>query len=139
MSERYYINCPLFPGRVELEGPEAHHLAGVSRVRVGDQVCLFNGDGHEYPARVIEAGRRHVLLDVLRVESPNRELGFHLEVAAPLPKGDRAQFLLEKLTELGVTHFVPLQTQRSVVHPRESKLETAAWRSIGVPVGTAPW
>src|SRR5262249_9616381 len=49
-----------------------------------------------------------------------------LELAAPLPKGDRAQFLLEKLTELGVTTFVPLQTKRSIVQPREAKLEKLA-------------
>jgi 16S rRNA (uracil1498-N3)-methyltransferase len=44
-----------------------------------------------------------------------------LRVAAPLPKGDRAHFLLEKLTELGVTSFIPLRTRRSVVHPGEGK------------------
>ena len=123
MSERYYVKCPLQPGTVELEGPEARHLAAVCRVRAGDRVCLFNGDGREYPAEVVMVGKRSVSLRVLAVENPNRELGFRLEVAAPLPKGDRAQFLLEKLTELGVTHFVPLRTQRSVVHPRETKLE----------------
>ena len=51
------------------------------------------------------------------------ELSDRLEVAAPLPKGDRAQFLVEKLTELGVTSFVPLKTARSVVEPREAKRE----------------
>ena len=39
-----------------------------------------------------------------------RELPFRLEIAAPLPKGDRAQFLIEKLTELGVAAFTPLRT-----------------------------
>jgi 16S rRNA (uracil1498-N3)-methyltransferase len=53
----------------------------------------------------------------------SRELPFRLEVAAPLPKGDRSTFLIEKLTELGVTSFVPLACARSVVHPREGKLE----------------
>jgi 16S rRNA (uracil1498-N3)-methyltransferase len=56
-------------------------------------------------------------------EHPQREVGFRLEVASPLPKGDRAQFLVEKLTELGVTSFVPLETQRSVIEPRETKQE----------------
>jgi 16S rRNA (uracil1498-N3)-methyltransferase len=50
-------------------------------------------------------------------------LSFRLDVAAPLPRGDRAQFLLEKLTELGVASFTPLRTQRSVVHPRDTKLD----------------
>ena len=123
MAERFHVAHPLAPGPVELHGPEAHHLATVCRLRPGDRVVLFNGDGHEYPAEVSATARRHVLLQVLSVESPQRELGFRLEVAAPLPKGDRAHFLLEKLTELGVTAFVPLQTHRSVVHPRETKRE----------------
>src|SRR5262249_28882829 len=79
--------------------------------------------GHEYAAAVRAVGRREVAVDVLAVATPAREVGFPVEVAAPLPKGDRAQFLLEKLTELGVTSFVPLQTERSVVHPREAKLD----------------
>jgi 16S rRNA (uracil1498-N3)-methyltransferase len=123
MADRFHVNCALGPGPVELDGPEAHHLATVCRLRPGDLVCLFNGDGHEYPAEVTQLTRRTVSLRVLRVESPERELGFRLEVAAPLPKGDRAQFLVEKLTELGVTRFVPLTTTRSVVEPREAKQE----------------
>jgi 16S rRNA (uracil1498-N3)-methyltransferase len=123
MADRFYTNYPLAPGPVQIDGPEAHHLAAVCRLRPGDAVCLFNGDGHEYPAEVREVGKRSVVLVVQAVEAPNRELPFSLEIAAPLPKGDRAQFLIEKLTELGVTAFTPLQTARSVVHPRETKLD----------------
>ena len=123
MADRYFVDTALSLGPVELEGPEAHHLAAVCRVRPGDPVCLFNGDGREYPARVVEVGRRRVTLEVTAVESPAREVGYRLEAAAPLPKGDRAQFLLEKLTELGATTFTPLQTANSVVHPRDAKLD----------------
>jgi 16S rRNA (uracil1498-N3)-methyltransferase len=123
MSERFYVNCPLGPGPVELRGPEAHHLAVVCRLRPGDRVCLFNGDGREYPALVVEAGKRAVTLEVREVLAPERELGHRLEIAVPLPKGDRAQFLVEKLTELGATSLVPLRTRRSVVHPGETKRE----------------
>ena len=123
MAERFYVNCPLGPGPVELRGPEAHHLSTVCRLRAGDRVCLFNGDGRQYPADVVTVARRAVTLQVVAVEMPPRELGFRLEVAAPLPKGDRGQFLVEKLTELGVTVFVPLRTRRSVVHPGETRRE----------------
>src|SRR5262245_35144289 len=123
MSERFYINWPLQVGPALLEGAQAHHLATVCRIRPGAVVCLFNGNGHEYPARVLSAGKRRVELEILSQESPAREAAVSLEVAAPLPKGDRAQFLIEKLTELGVSAFTPLQTAHSVVHPREAKLE----------------
>jgi 16S rRNA (uracil1498-N3)-methyltransferase len=123
MSERFYINCPLAPGPVVLEGPEAHHLTAVCRLRPGDAVCLFNGDGREYPALVHTILRRAVTLEVTAVQSTERELPFPLEIAVPLPRGDRAQFLVEKLTEIGATTYVPLLTQRSVVQPRETKID----------------
>jgi 16S rRNA (uracil1498-N3)-methyltransferase len=123
MSERFYLNCPIAPGPVRVTGPEAHHLAVVCRVRPGDAVCLFNGDGRQYPAVVREVARREVAVEVEAVEAPARELGINLEVAAPLPRGDRAQFLVEKLTELGVTTFVPLRTRRSVVDPGAVRTE----------------
>jgi 16S rRNA (uracil1498-N3)-methyltransferase len=123
MSERFYVSLPLTAGPFTLDGPEAHHLAAVCRLRPGDAICLFNGDGREYPARIVKAGRREIALEIVGVEEPLRELSFRMEVAAPLPKGDRSQFLIEKLTELGVTAFVPLLCQRSNSHPREAKRE----------------
>jgi 16S rRNA (uracil1498-N3)-methyltransferase len=123
MAERFYVNCPLARGPVVVEGAEAHHLATVCRLRPGDEVCLFNGNGLQFPARILETGRRRVTLEVQAAEAPYIELRYALEVAAPLPKGERAAWLLEKLTELGVTAFIPLQTDRSVVHPRDTKLD----------------
>jgi 16S rRNA (uracil1498-N3)-methyltransferase len=123
MSPRFYLNWPLQPGPVTVTGAEAHHLISVCRLRPRDAVCLFNGDGREYPARIVEIRRREALLEVEGVSAPDRELPFALEAAAPVPKGDRAQFLVEKLTELGATAFVPLDCERSVIHPREAKLE----------------
>jgi 16S rRNA (uracil1498-N3)-methyltransferase len=123
MSERFYVNLPLTIGPFMLDGVEAHHLATVRRLRPGDAVCLFNGDGREYPARITSSKRGAIALEILGIEEPQRELAWMLEVAAPLPKGDRSQFLVEKLTELGVTAFVPLLCQRSNTHPREAKRE----------------
>ena len=127
MADRYYLNSPLAPGPVRLTGSEAHHLAAVCRARPGDAVCLFNGDGSEYPAIVQAVGKREVALEVTSRETPARERTGRLVIAAPLPKSDRADFLIEKLTELGVAEFVPLSTARSVVQPRD-KIGAAATR-----------
>jgi 16S rRNA (uracil1498-N3)-methyltransferase len=123
MSNRFYTNCSLAPGPATITGPEAHHLAAVCRVRPGDAICLFNGDGFEYRATVLALSRKEVQVDIQSVESRLRELCFRMEVAAPFPKGDRGQFLIEKLTELGATRYTPLQTQRSVVHPGTGRLD----------------
>jgi len=122
MSERYYVNSPI-ADHVVLQGAEARHLAVVCRKRPGDVICLFNGDGCEYRAEITSVDKKRVDLTVIDTTSPPRELPFSLDVACPLPKGDRGQFLIEKLTELGVTSFMPLRTRRSVVHPSESRSE----------------
>jgi 16S rRNA (uracil1498-N3)-methyltransferase len=123
MADRFYTPDPLGPGEYTLAGAEAHHLAAVRRFTAGQRVVLFNGDGNDYPAEVLSVARRSVALHVLAAEPADRELGFALVVAAALPRGDRADFLVEKLTELGATRLVPLVTARSVVQPRESVVE----------------
>lgn len=123
MAERFYLSLPPVPGPCVLTGPEAHHLADVCRIRAGERIVLFCGDGNEWAAEVIRVERRTVHLRVEEPTSPRRERPWPLLVAAPLPKGDRATFLIEKLTELGVTRFVPLLTSRTIVQPGQGKTE----------------
>jgi len=123
MSHRFYVNQPLAPGPLTLHGPEAHHLATVSRFRVGDAVCLFNGDGFEYPATILKLGKKSVELEVADPREHSLELSIRLTVACPLPKGDRGQFLIEKLTELGVTSYIPLITERTVFAVGDARAE----------------
>ncbi|MFQ3593808.1 MAG: RsmE family RNA methyltransferase [Gemmataceae bacterium] len=122
MADRFHVTCELSPGLLTLRGPEAHHLH-VSRVRVGQTVTLFRGDGQEHPATVVEISRRDVTLDVAAGLPVSREEAHRRVACVALPKGDRAQFLVEKLTELGVAELILLQTARTVVHPGEAKLE----------------
>jgi 16S rRNA (uracil1498-N3)-methyltransferase len=123
VSDRFFYLGPLGPGEVNLVGPEAHHLANVRRFGVGDTVTLFNGDGCEYPATIVDIAKKRVRVQVTGIQSPDRELPFPLHIASALPKGDRGDFLIEKLTELGVTDFTPLVTERSVVKASDAKSE----------------
>jgi 16S rRNA (uracil1498-N3)-methyltransferase len=123
LSDRFYTADLLGPGEYTLTGPEAHHLTSVRRFAPGDRVTLFNGDGHDYPAEILSVGKRTVTLSVLAPVAVDRELPFPLVIGSALPKGDRADFLIEKLTELGVTRFIPLVTARAIVQPKPSVVE----------------
>ena len=101
MADRFFVPHPPRIGEAVLTGPEAHHLAAVRRFAPGDKVTLFTGDGNEYPAEVLAVGKKQVTLNVLAAVPVGREVGFRLEVAAALPKGDRGDFLVEKLTTNG--------------------------------------
>jgi 16S rRNA (uracil1498-N3)-methyltransferase len=123
MADRFFTPDALSIGDYTLKGSEAHHLATVRRFGPGDRVILFNGDGCEYAAEVISAGKKNAVLQITSTHTPQRELNFPLIVSSALPKGDRADFLIEKLTELGVSRFIPLITERSIVRPKETIVE----------------
>lgn len=123
MSERFYTNSKLAKGLVTVTGPEASHMFKVCRLRANDPVYLFNGDGNQYYAIIQSIDRAHATLEIQTTEYTNKQNSPRLEIASALPKGDRLQFLIEKLTELNVNRFIPLRTERSVVHPREAKQE----------------
>lgn len=123
MSERFYVADSLECGPYSIVGGEAHHLAQVLRIQVGDNITLFNGNGHEYRAEVENVHKNQVAVNIVDDSVVNRERTRHITIACPLPKGDRAGFLIEKLTELGVASYQPLKTQRSVVHPGDGKMD----------------
>jgi 16S rRNA (uracil1498-N3)-methyltransferase len=129
MSDRFYTPEPIAADRITLDGQEAHHLLHVMRAKVGDRITLFDGNGAEFAAEIAKCGRSEVEARVLERNEVDRELPFVLVVGVSLPKGDRQKWLVEKLTELGVTELVPLTTERGVAQPTDSALERLA-RSV---------
>jgi 16S rRNA (uracil1498-N3)-methyltransferase len=123
MANRFYVSSELNGGDIVLQGAEAHHLATVHRLGIGDTVSLFNGNGNEYAGTIIEASRRRAVVRITGQEAPPREWPYSVQVAAPLPKAERAQFLVEKLTEIGVSRYIPLETKRTVVQPGRGKIQ----------------
>src|SRR5687768_11687842 len=123
MSERFYSSQRITGDRATLDGPEAHHLLHVMRARVGDKVTLFDDSGAEFEATVESLGRSDAAVRILERREVDRDLPARLVVGVALPKGDRQRWLVEKLTELGVTELVPLATERGVAQPTASALD----------------
>jgi len=117
VSERFFSDEPITGGEATLVGAEAHHLLHVMRLKEGAHVALFDGGGAEFEAEVTACRRGEVRLAVRSRRDVDRELRAPLVLGVALPKGDRQKWLVEKLTELGVTRLVPLATERSVVRP----------------------
>jgi 16S rRNA (uracil1498-N3)-methyltransferase len=92
-------------------------MVNVVRVRVGEEVELFDGSGSLARARLLQGRRSEAALQVLSVEAVDVEAPRKLTIACALPRSTRMDFLLEKCCELGVYRFVPMVTHRSVVDP----------------------
>ena len=132
--ERFFLPQPLQlatveQAAVELDGSEAHHLLHVLRAKVGDRVGLFNGQGDEAVAELVNHRKRSADLQILDRWTTPAETD-ELILATALPKGDRARWLVEKATELGATRIIPLRTARSVVEPGEGKMDKLAQAAI---------
>jgi len=123
-TPRLFVEQPLAPGPLRIDGPAAHYLLSVMRTAPGDPVKLFDDVTGEWLATAMQVGRRDLTVDVstrLREREPVPDLWL---CAAPLKKG-RIDWLAEKACELGVDRLVPVVTARTIV----DKLKTDRLRA----------
>ncbi len=113
-APRLFVPGPLaVADRVALDGPQAHYLARVMRVAPGDGVVLCDNQTGEWAARVIDAGKREVVLALETLLRP-REAVPDFTLCAALLKKDRFDLVLEKACELGAARIQPVLTRRCV-------------------------
>ncbi len=95
---------------IRITGSEARHISTVLRMKPGNRVELFNGTGEVVQAEILQCRSREVVFSVL---SRAREAEPHtaLTVAQAMLKGKKMDFLVQKMTELGVHTFVPVISQ----------------------------
>jgi len=104
---------------VELPASESRHAARSLRLDAGATVVLFDGAGREWDGTVSrrEAGR--ILVRVGTSRSVRAAASYSIAVA--LPKGARADWMVEKLAELGVAEILPVRFRRSSVPLTEAR------------------
>jgi 16S rRNA (uracil1498-N3)-methyltransferase len=129
MLRRVHIR-KLHVGSIALEPAEAHHLRDVLRLAEGAAVELFDDAGQTATAVILHVNPANVVVQVESIES-TASGGPRVTVAAAVPKGDRADWMVEKLTELGVSRFIPLVTERSVTVPA-GKNKIQRWERIAI-------
>lgn len=111
---RFYIpRESIKNGLAVLPSDQAHHLRNVLRLKTGDAVEIFDGEGRGYLGDV-ELHGSEVRIGRLR-SLPSMGSRSRLILAAALIKSARFEWVLQKATELGVAEIVPLSTSRSDV------------------------
>ena len=112
---RFYLPISLEgQDRFEITDPGvAHQMMRVLRMKVGDQIVLFNGTGVDFLCEIEELEKRRVTGKVVSQERSNaeRDVSIHLYQAVP-HTWSKFEDVLKKCTEIGVTDFYPLLTER---------------------------
>lgn len=134
---RFYINKEFIKGNKAIleDKDEIRHLSRVLRLKEGDQIILFDGEGHEYPAKIMEIKKREVSLEL----QPNSsfsvgESPLQIILGIGLLKGSKFDWLIQKLTELGVAEIIPFYSQYSIPRwpPKDSISKKERWEKIAL-------
>ncbi len=132
-STRIHINTPLTLGSsIDLPEHAGGHLVRVLRLRAGDECVLFNGDGHDYRARLIDIGKRGARAEVLGKTAVNNESPLRITLLQGIARGEKMDLILQKASELGVAAFIPVHSERSEVKLDGERAEKrlAHWRGV---------
>lgn len=136
---RFYAPAGAFDADAKtatLAGDEARHLRDVLRLTRGDEVFVFDGEGHEYRCSVQDIGRAFSTLNVIEeVEAASNESPLKLTLAVALLKGEKFDLVVQKATELGVTRIIPVETTRADIRLPDNagvQKRVTRWQRIGL-------
>lgn len=125
---RFHLPPESWPSGM-LTGDEARHLTQVLRVRVGDQVTVFDGCGKSAPATVLSTSKDNVALS-LGEATHTAPIRPAITLAQAIPKQKNMDLIVQKAVELGVSTIQPLITRHTIVHPGDGKADK--WRRIAL-------
>ncbi len=132
---RAYVDMPLVTGaKLALPESAAAHLVRVLRLGAGDVCVLFNGDGHDYDARIVSVDKRGASAEIVGAHRVDNESPLRITLVQGIARGEKMDLILQKATELGVAAFLPVNAERTEVRLDGARLEKriAHWRSVVV-------
>jgi 16S rRNA (uracil1498-N3)-methyltransferase len=117
-----------------IAGQGLRHLRKVLRLRPGDRVTLFDGEGWEHEGIVQSYTAQVGEIKILRSYQPERESSLHVTLAQAVGKGDKMDWVVEKATELGVGAIMPFLSGRTVPKLDREKMEKrrGRWQKIAL-------
>lgn len=100
---------------LQLDADQARYLSRVLRLRVGDNLLVFDGLGSEYIASITSLSRSNATLLVDEETLATTESGLKVHLVQGVSRGERMDFVVQKATELGVKRITPVLTEFGVV------------------------
>ena len=120
---RIYSDLDFTVGQlIALDREASNHLNRVLRLKVGNPVILFKGDGTDFHAEIETIDRNQVTVQIQSSEPKNLESPLHIHLYQGVSRGDKMDLTLQKGVELGIKEFTPILTERCGV-----KLDAKRW------------
>ncbi len=127
-----YFYCPpenITADEILIDGEEFAHLVHVMRKKAGDEICVVDGTGAMYNVTLIELTKRAAHGTISSRFENHNEPQVSLTLAVGILKNpSRFDFLVEKVTELGVKEIIPISTERTI----PSHAKTDRWQKLAL-------
>lgn len=114
MANFYITKDELNENTARITGDEAQHISRVLRMKKGDAVTLCDGEGNFYEAVLSHFDEKSVTADILSVRRAETEPDVVLTIFQGVPKNPKLEAIVQKLTEIGASAVVPMDTSRAV-------------------------
>lgn len=131
-AHRFFLTKTRLARNEQIDLAEIHHqLQVVLRLEVGEQIVLLDGEGRAYQAEIVVLTRKAATGRLLAELPAPAEPDIEVTLYQCTLKADKFEWVLQKGTELGVSRFVPVISQRSIVRPTEAVLKKVErWQAI---------
>ncbi len=131
-TNRFFILPSGLDGdRVRLSPEQSHQIHHVLRLRPGDSIIVLDGAGSEHDVTLTRVEKREVVGQVTSTRRTHGEPAAHITLFQSVLAREKFEWVLQKGTEVGVSRFVPVLTERSLVRVKtleDNKLDR--WRRI---------
>ena len=113
-TTRIYLNSNITIGEtLALSADASNHLVRVLRCKKNSTVTLFNGEGGEFTATLLDEDTRSASVIIKNFTENNRESPLSISLMQGLSRNEHMDISIQKATELGVTEIIPVICQRS--------------------------
>lgn len=119
---RFFVNEEFDGNKVTLLGEEVHHIRNVLKMKEKEKLILIK-NSKEYVFSIDKIEKNSIILSMEDEISEKKENDFSVTLFQGLPKGDKADFIVEKAVEAGADEIVLLNTKRSVALFKKENLE----------------
>lgn len=119
--------------QIIITGNDVNHIRNVIRLKVGDEISISNGiDGRDYRCGIAQMTEEEVYCELRFIKEADVELPVKVCLFQGLPKGDKMEFIIQKMVELGVYEIIPVAMQRCVVKldAKKAKSKITRWQGI---------
>lgn len=101
--------------KVIIEGDDVKHIYKVLRLEEGQEILINDLHGKEYKCKLIDVNKKEVTANIIEEVSISKESPIEISLFQGLPKSAKMDLIVQKNTELGVSHITPIITKRVIV------------------------